>query len=142
MTLLKKRALICIFSIISTILLLPILRGITCNTEFSYETSTSIVTGYCKLGIINAYLLPKNKNINDNYYLSIKGVYMKLKNNSAVYIYHIDGSHIPYNINNIRLINKLKYKRYHQFHTEESSNQLITNNDNGQLLRIKLHDVK
>lgn len=125
-------------TIISTLLVLPIINGGGCDSKISYKTDNYIVSGYCKFGILDLYYLPKNKSLDENSYLHIKALYMDLYDNSAIYIYSVDDKHLVHNKNNISFLTNMKYERYFQFHVINNVDQLTLLGKNGKTIDLTL----
>ncbi|MGF1907797.1 hypothetical protein, partial [Aliivibrio salmonicida] len=113
----NKILIITILLISSTLFLLPVINGTRCNTSFYYDIEDYNISGNCKYGFFNAYVFPKNKDINQSSYLHISAIYMKFSTNSAIYIYNFDDYNMIHNKKNVRFLNSLKSNNYYQYHT-------------------------
>lgn len=138
----KKQKVYTIFIVnfISILFLLPIFIGFGCDTTLNYKNEKYNVTGYCNLGLLSVYYLPKDKAMNENHYVKLYGIYMKYKDNGAVYFYDFDDSNMLHNRQNIRSINRLKYKRYYQFRIIKNGNNLILKKQNGVALDLIMNN--
>lgn len=113
-----------------------------CDGTFSYETKNHNITGSCKFGIVNTYFLPKEKQMNDNYYLHLSSIYMEFGDNSAIYTYDIDDSNMIHHKENINYLNDLKYKRYYQFNIDRNKNSSTIKGNDGIKTVINIHNKK
>ncbi|MUJ29119.1 hypothetical protein GNP73_14180 [Aliivibrio fischeri] len=135
-----KKYISLILTILSIIFILPVFIGMKCDNKFNYETSKYNVTGTCRNGIFDIYYLSKNKNRHENRYLHIKAINMIFGDNRAMYIYMVDDSKMLHHRENIKFLNAIKYKRYHQMYYETKDKTVMVKSRKGTVRNINLYD--
>lgn len=137
----KQKTYISLLLILLSILFTsPLFLGLRCDHKFNYETSKYNVTGTCRYGIFDIYYLPNSKSKHENRYLNIKAINMVFNDNRAIYIYKIDDSKMLHNRENIKFLNAMKHKRYHQMHFDSKNGRMTIKSEKGINSYINLYD--